>query len=142
MSAESLDFTFRRRPASRPTSVRTGPPTTGWLAGILADDRRQRERRAREQVAPPQALGPDPHREPSVELTQAWEPVRQELMLAVDESAYRIWLAELHPHRLKAGVWVLAHRQFAVSWVRDRFGRVIEGCAGRPFVLVTCGGER
>lgn len=132
-----LDFSFRRSERPRFSST----PTTGWAAGILAVDRRERERRAREQASTPTTATADPHREPSAALVEAWEPVRRELELVVDESAYRIWLAELHPHRLKGGVWVLAHRQFAVSWVRDRFGRVIEGCAGRPFVLVACGGE-
>lgn len=55
--------------------------------------------------------------------------MQAELALAVDDSAYRIWLAPLRPCELDDGRLLLEAPPGACSWVRDRFGRVLESCA-------------
>ena len=55
--------------------------------------------------------------------------MQAELALAVDDSAYRIWLAPLRPCELDGGRLLLEAPPGACSWVRDRFGRVLESCA-------------
>jgi chromosomal replication initiator protein len=56
--------------------------------------------------------------------------VQAELALAVDESAYRIWLAPLCARELSPGRLLLEAPAGARAWVQDRFGRVLESCAG------------
>lgn len=80
----------------------------------------------------------DPHREASVALLEAWAPVEVEMRKCVDELTYRIWLAPMHPHSLVGGTWRVGCDARAVGWIRDRFGRMIEACAGRPVELVIC----
>jgi len=55
--------------------------------------------------------------------------MRAELALAVDDSAYRIWLAPLRPRELDERRLLLEAPPGACSWIRDRFGRVLESCA-------------
>ncbi len=55
--------------------------------------------------------------------------MQAELALAVDDSAYRIWLAPLRPCELDDGRLLLEAPSGACSWIRDRFGRVLESCA-------------
>ena len=80
----------------------------------------------------------DPHRPASIGLLEAWAPVENELRLAVERSTFNIWLAPLHPHSLVAGVWKLAYRPENVSWIVDRFGRLIAEVAQRPVEFVVC----
>jgi chromosomal replication initiator protein len=55
--------------------------------------------------------------------------MQAELALAVDDSAYRIWLAPLRPCELDERRLLLEAPSGACSWIRDRFGRVLESCA-------------
>ncbi len=54
---------------------------------------------------------------------------RPSLPLQSTSSAYRIWLAPLRPCELDGGRLLLEAPPGACSWVRDRFGRVLESCA-------------
>jgi hypothetical protein len=78
-------------------------------------------------------------------LEDTWAPIAADLREAVDESAFNIWLAPLHLHEAGEEL-VVGTGQGALSWVRDRFGRVIESCAesvaGKPVRLVSCECER
>jgi len=65
----------------------------------------------------------------SAKLEHIWSRMQAELALAVDDSAYRIWLAPLRPRALDGGRLVLEAPPGACSWIRDRFGRVLESCA-------------
>jgi hypothetical protein len=61
----------------------------------------------------------------------------------VEDSAYRIWLApsgsgRIHPHARLGGVWFVGVDPRALSWVRDRFGRLYDAAAGRPVTFVAC----
>jgi hypothetical protein len=94
---------------------------------------RQRQAQSARTVEPA-----DPHHEPSVRLLEAWAPVEYELRQAVEPEMFAIWLADVHPHRLINGEWVLACRPQARGWIQDRFGRLIASCAERPVVLVNC----
>jgi chromosomal replication initiator protein len=55
--------------------------------------------------------------------------MQAELALAVDDSAYRIWLAPLRPRELDERRLLLEAPPGACAWIRDRFGRVLESCA-------------
>jgi chromosomal replication initiator protein len=65
----------------------------------------------------------------SAELEHIWSRMQAELALAVDDSAYRIWLAPLLPRELDERRLLLEAPPGACSWIRDRFGRVLESCA-------------
>jgi chromosomal replication initiator protein len=65
----------------------------------------------------------------SAELEHIWSRMQAELALAVDDSAYRIWLAPLRPRELDERRLLLEAPPGACSWIRDRFGRVLESCA-------------
>lgn len=65
----------------------------------------------------------------SAELEHIWSRVQAELALAVDDSAYRIWLAPLRPCELDRGRLVLEAPPTTRAWIRERFGRVLESCA-------------
>lgn len=98
----------------------------------------ERQRQARTQAGRTVEVA-DPHHEPSVCLLEAWAPVEDQLRDVVDPETFAIWLADLHPHRLVNGEWVLACRPGAHGWIRDRFGRLIASfCAERQVVFVTC----
>jgi chromosomal replication initiator protein len=56
--------------------------------------------------------------------------MQAELALAVDDSAYRIWLAPLRPRELDQRRLLLEAPSGACAWIRDRFGRVLASCAG------------
>src|SRR4051794_33799379 len=55
--------------------------------------------------------------------------MQAELALAVDDSAYRIWLAPLRPCELDERRLLLEAPPGACAWIRDRFGRVLASCA-------------
>jgi chromosomal replication initiator protein len=67
----------------------------------------------------------------SAELEHIWGAVQAELALAVEDSAYRIWLAPLRPCAFDGRRLLLQAPAGTCSWVRDRFGRVLESCAAR-----------
>ena len=110
----------------------------GFWKGILMQERddARRARRTLGLDGAPELAMMDSHREPSVRLLEAWAPVENELRQAVEPETFAMWLADIHPHRLSQGVWYLACRPQACGWIRDRFGRLIESCAGRPVVFV------
>ena len=62
----------------------------------------------------------------SQQLEHIWSRVQAQLALVVDEPTYRIWLeplraVELDDHRL-----IVDAPAHARSWIRERFGRVIQ----------------
>ncbi len=65
----------------------------------------------------------------SAELEQIWSRVQHELALSVDELTYRIWLAPLRPRELSGQRLFLDAPSTARGWIRDRFGRLLDGCA-------------
>jgi chromosomal replication initiator protein len=65
----------------------------------------------------------------SQELEHIWSRVRAELALAVDESAYRIWLAPLHARELCENRLLVEAPGSARVWIHDRFGRLLDACA-------------
>jgi hypothetical protein len=141
VSTDKLQFNFRSPQTQRVRSV----PSTGPIAGILAEERRQDERLRRKRRAERRASRHplDQHSEPSSALLEAWAPVEDLLRQEIDEQTFRMWFADLHPHRLVNGAWVLASaNRYAVSWVPNRFGRLVESCAGRPVEYVMCAVSR
>jgi hypothetical protein len=121
-----------------PRALWAPPVAAGRFAFLEMSDRRATRSRAKAKPEPRTATL-DPHREPSPRLLAAWAPVERELRQAVDESTYRIWLADVHPHSLIDGTWTLAcPRLQTVGWVADRLGRVIRDCAGCPVMFVAC----
>ncbi|HEX3910904.1 MAG TPA: chromosomal replication initiator protein DnaA [Solirubrobacteraceae bacterium] len=67
----------------------------------------------------------------SAELEDIWSRVQAELALAVEESAYRIWLAPLRPRELSSHRLQLEAPPGARAWVADRFGRVLDSCVAK-----------
>jgi chromosomal replication initiator protein len=65
----------------------------------------------------------------SAELEHIWSRVQDELALSVDELTYRIWLAPLRPRELSGQRLFLDAPPHARGWIRDRFGRLLDGCA-------------
>jgi chromosomal replication initiator protein len=65
----------------------------------------------------------------SAELEHIWSRMQAELALAVDDSAYRIWLAPLRPREFDQRRLLLEAPSGACAWIRDRFGRVLASCA-------------
>ena len=65
----------------------------------------------------------------SAELEHIWSRVQHELALSVDELTYRIWLAPLRPRELSGQRLFLDAPPHARGWIRDRFGRLLDGCA-------------
>jgi chromosomal replication initiator protein len=65
----------------------------------------------------------------SAELENIWSRVQDELALSVDELSYRIWLAPLRPRELSGQRLFLDAPPHARGWIRDRFGRLLDGCA-------------
>jgi chromosomal replication initiator protein len=65
----------------------------------------------------------------SAELEHIWSRVQHELALSVDELTYRIWLAPLRPRELVGQRLLLDAPPHARGWIRDRFGRLLDGCA-------------
>jgi DNA-binding Lrp family transcriptional regulator len=71
------------------------------------------------------------------ELDAEWTPIADELRASVDESTFRIWLGGLHLHDAGEQLVIGVHGH-AKGWVHDRFGRLIEAAAGKPYRLVVC----
>ncbi|HTA35873.1 MAG TPA: DnaA/Hda family protein, partial [Solirubrobacteraceae bacterium] len=65
----------------------------------------------------------------SAELEHIWTRMQHELALSVDELTYRIWLAPLRPRELSGQRLFLEAPPDARGWIRDRFGRLLDGCA-------------
>ncbi len=64
-----------------------------------------------------------------LELTPAWREVRAELLRAVGESTYDIWLAPLEPKAWDGTVLTVTAPSATQAWVADRFGRILDRCA-------------
>jgi chromosomal replication initiator protein len=62
----------------------------------------------------------------SLELEQIWSRVQAQLALVVDEPTYRIWLTALQPVELIGERLVVEAPPHTCTWIRGRFGRVIE----------------
>lgn len=134
----SLEFAFRKAPVQAQWRGR-------WLRGIELDQQRFEARAAAQRRR--SHFEHDAHREPSVRLLEAWAPVEDDLRRCVelgtlDDLSLRLWLAPVHPHSLIGGTWRLGCDERAICWLRDRFGRLLEGCAGRPVEFVVCEGSR
>jgi hypothetical protein len=62
----------------------------------------------------------------------SWEHMRALLLDAVGESTFEIWLAPIELIAIDgSGALVLAAPDQTVSWVRERFGRLLSRCAQR-----------
>jgi hypothetical protein len=141
----SLVFETKRRGTPMPWAQ---PHTRGFVAGILADERRHRERRGQLQAVPDQA---EPLKlvkpcSPSERLLAAWAPVEGRVREIVGEAIWNIWLAGLHPHSLIGGEWTLGWTPLRpgagqLTWVRARHSRVIEACTEHGVCIVECGGS-
>lgn len=129
-----------RSQSERNALALAAPPTkaSGRLIGLLMQERQDRKGMSAASGIRRVPEPTDPHRDPSVHLLEAWAPVEDELRRAVGPETFAIWLADVHPHRRVNGEWVLACRPEARGWIRDRFGRLIASCAGRPVVFVNC----
>jgi hypothetical protein len=69
---------------------------------------------------------------PTAEDRVAWERIRSTLREAVGDSTFLIWLEPLELIAVdRNGTLVIAAPTQTASWVRDRFGRLIAGCAER-----------
>jgi chromosomal replication initiator protein len=64
----------------------------------------------------------------SDELEHIWSRVQAQLVLAVDEPTYRIWLEALRPRELSDLRLLVEAPPQACGWIRDRFGRVLQSC--------------
>jgi hypothetical protein len=69
---------------------------------------------------------------PAREDRAGWERIRSMLLEAVGESTFALWLEPLELIAVdRNGALVMAAPADTVSWVRDRFGRIIAACAER-----------
>jgi chromosomal replication initiator protein len=66
----------------------------------------------------------------STELEQIWSRVQSKLEAAVDDSTYRVWLAPLQPRGLDGATLMVEAPPRSGAWVRQRFGRLLQTCAG------------
>jgi chromosomal replication initiator protein len=62
----------------------------------------------------------------SQQLEHIWSRVQAQLALVVDEATYRIWLEQLHAVELDEDRLLVEAPAHARSWIRERFGRVIQ----------------
>jgi chromosomal replication initiator protein len=60
----------------------------------------------------------------------SWRLIRAELQRAVPESTWHQWLAPLTGHRREDGTLVVAAPERIRPWVEQRFGDLLERCAG------------
>jgi chromosomal replication initiator protein len=65
------------------------------------------------------------------ELEQIWSRVQAELELAVGAPTYRIWIAPLRARELVGRRFVIETPAHTDSWVRERFGALLERCISR-----------
>jgi chromosomal replication initiator protein len=64
-----------------------------------------------------------------LELNPAWRQIRAELVRAVGESTYEIWLAPLQARAWDGQVLLLQAPDATRSWISERYGRILEACA-------------
>ncbi len=62
----------------------------------------------------------------STDLEQIWLGVQSRLETAVDDSTYRVWLAPLRPREVAGGTLIVEAPVRSCSWVRERFGRLLQ----------------
>ena len=67
------------------------------------------------------------------ELAPAWREIRTELRRVVGESTYEIWLAPLEVKAWDGTQLLLQAPATTQTWVAERFGRIVEGCARTVF---------
>jgi chromosomal replication initiator protein len=65
----------------------------------------------------------------STELDHIWSQIRAELSVIVDEPIFRIWLEPLQAVDLTDTSLTIEAPPQTHSWVRERFGRVLQACA-------------
>jgi chromosomal replication initiator protein len=65
----------------------------------------------------------------SAELEHIWSRVQAELAGAVDEPTYRLWLEPLRAREIAQEYLLVEAPPHACSWVRERFGRLLQTCA-------------
>jgi hypothetical protein len=69
---------------------------------------------------------------PAAEDRAGWERIRSMLLEAVGDSTFALWIEPLELIAVdRSGALVVAAPTEMVSWVRERFGRIIAGCAER-----------
>jgi chromosomal replication initiator protein len=67
----------------------------------------------------------------SAELEHIWSRLSADLVLAVGEPTYRIWLEPLRPLELREDTLLIAAPAHAHRWIHDRFGAVLRASAER-----------
>jgi hypothetical protein len=126
------------RAGSEPLNPRTGdppdPPEGGSPAeSVLIERTFISERgRKRKRLVPVDLAavrrGLDP---PGPGDREDWEQIRELLGARLGEDMFAIWLGPLELIALDAGVLVIAAPSETVSWVRDRYGRLLSDTAER-----------
>ncbi len=66
---------------------------------------------------------------PDDPLAHSWTRIRAELRDAVNDSTWHLWLEGLRVHELVGDRLVIEAPDTTRSWVRDRFGRLLQACA-------------
>jgi chromosomal replication initiator protein len=66
----------------------------------------------------------------NAELEHIWSRVQAELAAAVDEPTYRMWLEPLRVRELADERLLVEAPPHACSWIRERFGRLLQTCVG------------
>ncbi len=62
-------------------------------------------------------------------LSHSWSTIRRQLRSAVDESTWELWLSALEARSLEEGTLVVEAPEASRSWVRERYGRLLDACA-------------
>jgi len=72
-----------------------------------------------------------------------WAPINSEIAAATnDRATYATWLEQLHLHAT-GDEFVIGCEASSLQWMRDRFGKVVQGAAGEtPIRFVACRCER
>jgi hypothetical protein len=133
------------RAGSEPLNPRTGDPPTPLKGGGPADsvvieqpfisDRRRKRRRMVPVDLDEVRRGLDP---PGPDDRDDWERIREVVRDRLGEDMFEIWLGPLELIAVDASVLVIAAPAETVSWVRDRYGRLLSAgaeSAGRALRL-------
>ena len=65
----------------------------------------------------------------STELEHIWSQIEAELSATVDEPIFRIWIEPLRALDFDGETLVLEAPTQTYSWIRERFGRILQACA-------------
>lgn len=81
--------------------------------------------------------------DPTDEERELWAEVAARIRAGLKEAGdgvlWGMWFADLHVHGSQDGALVLGAPARSVSWVADRFGKLLATAAGRQVQIVACG---